>query len=471
MRKQDIQRLLSAALIEEEISKGRAEFERLKAQNDRLEKDVVALQQSEDPPHDLYSVGATTKATVQLGREARASSPESSNDIPSLPPLHDKHAMAKTGKRFYKRAMVTSMAPWQRPPSRGALKETARQQAKSKYIRNTNMLYYKSGEELGLETAGDKGAPTLNYDGKMLFPMNPRHPKAKPPNSRDDSSVHRPPFACDDSANDKDRFVNLGSVKPLFSSPYRKALTPRVVNNNNVSSASVKPVEQNDVISGGDAIDAFLHYRKQNDQVEARRRQSVLRESVHHATEHQVPKPPPEPELNKLGRARRRRQESMLKKYGNVALEKILVPKPPRRKQRYKVYNRAGRYDIHKRTNTNSERVRGIRRRRRGRETIFTEEEEYIEKEKSPRDAYNGMGSAPSTRPTDTDAASASDMTSFDDTASRISNIGDQMSKALKALSVQKRRLQHGSRNSEYAPSHASGARGYGRRNRRRGRY
>ena len=164
-------------LIEEEVSKSRAELERLKAQNDRLEKDVAAFRQTEeDPPQD--SVKATFKAPTGVGRGARASLPESSSDIPSLPPLHDKHAMAKTGKRFYKRAMVTSMAPWQRPPSRGALKETARQHAKSKYIRNTSMLYYKSGEELGLETAGDKGAPTLNYDGKMLFPMNPRHPKA-----------------------------------------------------------------------------------------------------------------------------------------------------------------------------------------------------------------------------------------------------------------------------------------------------
>ena len=238
--------------------------------------------------------------------------------------------------------MVTSMAPWQRPPSRGALKETARQQAKSKYIRNTNMLYYKSGEELGLEAAGDKGAPTLNYDGKMFFPFNPRHPKAKPPNPRDDRSVQQPPFACDPIANDQDRFLNLGSVKPLFSSPYRKALTPRVVNDNNVSSANVEPVEHDDVTSSGDAIDAFLQYRKQNDRVEANRRKGVLRESVHHLTEHQVPKPPPEPELNKLGRARLRRKESMLKKYGNVALEKILVPKPPNESKDTKCTNVQG---------------------------------------------------------------------------------------------------------------------------------
>ena len=65
MRKQDIQRLLNATLIEEEISKGRAEFERLKAQNDRLEKDVVALRQTEDPPQDVVSIKATPKLPVE----------------------------------------------------------------------------------------------------------------------------------------------------------------------------------------------------------------------------------------------------------------------------------------------------------------------------------------------------------------------------------------------------------------------
>ena len=101
-----------------------------------------------------------------------------------------------------------------------------------------------------------------------------------------------------------------------------------------------------------------------------------------------------------------------------------------------------------------------------GRQTIFTDEEEYIEKEKSPRDAYDGIGSAPSTCVTGTGTTPPSETGSFDDTASRITDIGNQMSRALKALSIK------AAASARFAkPDHASRVQGYGRRNRRRGRY
>ena len=116
-----------------------------------------------------------------------------------------------------------------------------------------------------------------------------------------------------------------------------------------------------------------------------------MKQIVYDPIEHQLPRPPLKPQLNKLGRARKRRQEALLKKYGQSGLKKIFIPKPPRR-SRYKTYKRAGRYDIYKQTNDSSNRVRGIRQRRTGRKTIFTEEEEMNEKDRSPRGRRNDGG-------------------------------------------------------------------------------
>ena len=100
MRKQDIQRLLNATLIEEEVSKSRAELERLKAQNDRLEKDVAAFRQTEeDPPQDIFSVKATSKAPTGAA-EAQGASCLRVRATSQAFRVHDKHAMAKTENDF-----------------------------------------------------------------------------------------------------------------------------------------------------------------------------------------------------------------------------------------------------------------------------------------------------------------------------------------------------------------------------------
>ena len=451
MRKQDIEKILNAALIHAESHKTKMEYEKMKQANDILEEEVNKLKEEEKgmalPNTNSYTryydaIDYEMQQHKNKGRNGGISnvisSPESIHiqkidnkfdySIPSLPSLNTKsNKVMSTGRRHYKNtAHSTSRAPWERPPSRGALKETARRNARSKYIQNTNMLYYKSGDELGLEVAGDDGKPTLNYDGKVLYPLNRRHPYAKPPNPRDSSKI--PPYAADVS-NDKDRFIHLGSVKPLFSSPYMKSVTPRSNDNDRYSDTS-------------NYLNEFLKYKKQDDQVEVKKRQQALKQKVYDPSEHKLPRPPLEPELNKLGRARKRRREALYKKYGKAQLEKIFIPKPPKRKERYKKYKRAGRYDIYKQTNDSHQRVRGIRQRRSGRKTIFTEEEEMLGKEIFPRRQANN-------EIIESDIYSDSNSTSygnghvgndFDDNASRITEIGNQLQQALRAISRNKLR-------------------------------
>ena len=345
------------------------------------------------------------------------------------------------------------------------------------------MLYYKSGDELGLEIPGDEGKPTQNYDGKMFYPLNKRHPHAKPPNPR--VSSKQPPFAAN-LYNDKDRFINLGSVKPLFSSPYMKALTPRkintmddehVVGNRNYlfdNNNKKKNNHVNDNNNPDNYLNDFLKYKKQDDQVEVKKRQEALKQIVYDPIEHQLPRPPLKPQLNKLGRARKRRQEALLKKYGQSGLKKIFIPKPPRR-SRYKTYKRAGRYDIYKQTNDSSNRVRGIRQRRTGRKTIFTEEEETIEKDRSPRGRRNNGDDRSITTFDDEIMTEQSDNNNngedFDDTASRITEIGNQLQQALRTMSKNKMKHQHDTNSNvtstSYTPSISSQS-SFGRRRRRR---
>jgi hypothetical protein len=194
-------------------------------------------------------------------------------------------------------------APWERPESRGALVEKQRLTARAHRISRSSMLYSKRSEELGYE-AQNEGKTHMHFTGRLVFPLNTKSKDAKPPNPHDDSRTA--PFAQPDYPDDKDRFVKLGSVKPLFSSPFER--TPREGEHasggggDNDGNDRRPPTGE----ASDDALTKFLKFHI-GEEDPGKRANQIKKEQVYNPSEHMVPKPPPVSDAPPSARARAQR--------------------------------------------------------------------------------------------------------------------------------------------------------------------
>jgi hypothetical protein len=242
-----------------------------------------------------------------FGNDSRNSIPETSSRKPSI---------RTNGTQRY------ALGPWERPASRGAIEQNLKNTARARRISKSSMLYSKRSEQLGYENA-HRGRPTNHFSGKKIFPLNHRHPKAKPPNPHDDaSSVNRAPFATETAyMAGKDRFSNVGSMKPIFTSPYNK----RKNNSDGATNDSLANVVENDdvvsisnysSVSGVKQSNLRSYFEYNTELQEVGRLRNQLNKAKGYLQEqHITPKPPPQPILSmRLNEKKKRAKQRMMDK-------------------------------------------------------------------------------------------------------------------------------------------------------------